>query len=253
MNTTVAFARKHFVEHSRRYLTALACLLGVAILISLLELYLFDVSWSVGEELIFVLVWVAIIWSSHISMRDWFRERYDTLYITLPVSATRRFFFSVTVSLIFSVVAPAVVYWIVHLAWLVFSGKDFLTIDAGVTLGVDAYLVFLVVHAMMIWALAWMKTGSRGSGPILLFFAAFLLFLFLSNLPEIQGWVDDYNYTVPNLSNSILLENDSLRLRLDNQPLGAFTHVAKVLSGFSMVLAIYISAWLKLKEREAYK
>ncbi len=253
MNTMIAFARKHFVEHSRRYILALATLLGVAIFLSLMEIYFMGVKWNFGEDVLVALVWVAIIWSSNISMRDWFREHYDTLYITLPVSATRRFLFSVTVSLLFSVVAPVVIYSIVHLAWMVLSGSDYLGIDAGITLGMDAYIVFLVVHAMMIWSLAWMKTGSRGSGPILLFFAAFLLFLLLTNLPEIEGWVNDYNYTVPNMSNSILLENDSLRLMLTNQPLGAFTEVVKTLSGLSMVLAIYISAWLKLKEREAYK
>lgn len=251
MKTTITYARKHFTEMRRNYLSTILGLFLIATCFPLAFREMFGITSEMGREVLMLLGWASILIFTSTAFREWYTEGYDSFCLTLPVSINRRFLFQTISSLVISVLSTQIYFWLTYYGWEIFANYNCLVIEDAPMLMKRVVMTQVIIHS--ICTLCYARGGRTRTTSWLVIVGGFGLFFLLANLPEAAGWVSDNGARFPNLVNETDIIGNNWRFTLTNAPLGKATEVVKVLSGASVVVAFYLSAWMSLKEREARK
>lgn len=251
-STIIAYARKHFTEMRRNYLSTFAGLILIAIGLPLVFREMLGITSEVGGEVLMCLAWASVLLFTNTAFRSWVTAGEEAFTLTLPVSTNRRFIFLGVSSLLISVVSTQVIFWVTYYAWRLLAGYNVLVLgEALINFLSRLIMVQVIIHSIVV--LCYARGGRMRTSSWLVIVAGFALFYGLVNLPETVGWVSDNGARFPNLYNQMDIYGQGWHLSLSNRPLGKATDVVEWLCGASVVLAFYVSAWLSLKERESFK
>jgi hypothetical protein len=253
MNTIIAYARKHYKEMRRNYLSTFAGLFLIAFCLPLAFRAMLGTTSEFGDEVLLCLAWASVLILTANAFREWCTEGYDSLCLTLPVSINSRFLFQAVSSLVLSMVATQFFFWLSYFAWEIFADFNCMVLIGDEPINIMHRLAITQVAIHSICCLCFARGGRSRTTSWVGFVAGFALFFFLLNLPEAAGWVSDSSSTFPNVENRMEIVGEHWQLSLPNRPLGNLTEFVQFLSGASIVGAFYVSAWLSLRERESLK
>lgn len=253
MNTIIAYARKHYKEMRRNYLSTFAGLFLIAFCLPLAFRAMLGTTSEFGSEVLMCLAWASVLILTANAFREWCTEGYDSLCLTLPVSINSRFLFQAVSSLVLSMVATQVFFWLSYFAWELFADFNCMILEGDKPINIMCRLTLTQVVVHSLCCLCYARGGRTRTTSWLVIVAGFALFFFLLNLPEAAGWVSDSSAKFPNFENQMEIVGEHWELSLPNRPLGSLTELVQFLSGASIVVAFYVSAWLSLRELESLK
>ena len=250
MNTIIAYARKHFTEMRRNYLSTFAGLFLIALCLPLALREMLGMTSEVGGEVMMCLGWASVLILTSNAFREWYTPGYDAFCLTLPISTTRRVIFLGVTSLVISILSAQLFFWATYYGWQLFAGFNCLDLqDDPMDIVLRLSLMQVVIHSLLM--VCYSRGGRSRSWWLIL--GGLAAFYFLLNIPEMTHWVSDLHTSFPNLDNQLRLSGENWSIVLHNSPLGAATEVVEVVSCASIVVAFYLSAWCGFKEREARK